>query len=60
MMVLLSVIINGFFFFFRATFVRSKETFWVGVKSSTVVYNGTGTTATVAPTVRFTPTSTKT
>lgn len=47
-------------FFFRATFVKSKETFWVGVKSSTVVYNGTGTTATVAPTVRFTPTPTNT
>ncbi|CAM4723320.1 unnamed protein product [Leuciscus chuanchicus] len=40
---------------FRATFVRSKETFWVGVKSSTVVYNGTGTTATVAPTVPSNP-----
>ncbi|KAK7118563.1 hypothetical protein R3I94_022150 [Phoxinus phoxinus] len=41
---------------FRATFVRSKQTFWVGVKSSAVVYNGTGTaTATAAPTVQSNP-----
>ncbi|XP_039526368.1 putative ferric-chelate reductase 1 [Pimephales promelas] len=40
---------------FRATFVKRKETFWVGVKSSAVVYNGTGTTATVAPTVPSNP-----
>ncbi|KAK7123546.1 hypothetical protein R3I93_021847 [Phoxinus phoxinus] len=40
---------------FRATFVQSKETFWVGVKSSAVVYNGTGTAATAAPTVPSNP-----
>lgn len=40
------------FIFLRATFVKSKQTFWVGVKSSAVVYNGTGTT------VSFTPTKT--
>ncbi|XP_056105185.1 putative ferric-chelate reductase 1 [Rhinichthys klamathensis goyatoka] len=40
---------------FRATFVRTKQIFWVGVKSSAVVYNGTGTTATVAPTVSSNP-----
>ncbi|XP_077101171.1 putative ferric-chelate reductase 1 [Siphateles boraxobius] len=40
---------------FRATFVRNKETFWVGVKSSAVVYDGTGTTVTVAPTVPSNP-----
>ncbi|XP_051971099.1 putative ferric-chelate reductase 1 [Xyrauchen texanus] len=35
---------------FRATFAQKFETFWVGVKSSVITYNGTGT-ATVAPTV---------
>ncbi|XP_051543211.1 putative ferric-chelate reductase 1 [Myxocyprinus asiaticus] len=35
---------------FRATFAQNFETFWVGIKSSVITYNGTGT-ATVAPTV---------
>nr|A4QP81.1 RecName: Full=Putative ferric-chelate reductase 1 [Danio rerio]AAI39693.1 Zgc:163022 protein [Danio rerio] len=46
---------------FSVTFVKSDDTFWVGVKSSAVVYNGAGTTgtsttpATVAPTVASIP-----
>ncbi|XP_067234854.1 putative ferric-chelate reductase 1, partial [Chanodichthys erythropterus] len=38
---------------FSATFVKNFSTFWVGVKSSTVTYNGTVTT--VAPTVPSNP-----
>ncbi|XP_058622044.1 putative ferric-chelate reductase 1 [Onychostoma macrolepis] len=38
---------------FRATFVKNFTTFWVGVKSSAVVY--TGTPATAAPTVSSNP-----
>ncbi|XP_026115172.1 putative ferric-chelate reductase 1 isoform X1 [Carassius auratus] len=35
---------------FGATFLKSFSTFWVGVKSSTVAYNGTGTSS-ATPTV---------
>uniref|UniRef100_A0A8C2K5Z9 Wu:fj05g07 n=1 Tax=Cyprinus carpio TaxID=7962 RepID=A0A8C2K5Z9_CYPCA len=38
---------------FRATFVKSAATFWVGVKSSTVAY--TGTSAPAAETVQSNP-----
>uniref|UniRef100_A0A672L2X9 Amylo-alpha-1, 6-glucosidase, 4-alpha-glucanotransferase n=1 Tax=Sinocyclocheilus grahami TaxID=75366 RepID=A0A672L2X9_SINGR len=38
---------------FRATFVKTASTFWVGVKSSTLAY--TGTSATAAPTVPSNP-----
>lgn len=49
MMVLHSMIFNGlfFFFFFRATFVKSLKTFWVDVRSSALTYTGT-TSATVS------------
>ncbi|XP_065114572.1 putative ferric-chelate reductase 1 [Paramisgurnus dabryanus] len=36
---------------FRATFVKSKTTFWEGVKSSAITYTGTSTPVTAAPTV---------
>uniref|UniRef100_A0A8C2ACY6 Wu:fj05g07 n=1 Tax=Cyprinus carpio TaxID=7962 RepID=A0A8C2ACY6_CYPCA len=38
---------------FRATFAKGFSTFWVGVKSSTVAYNGTGT----SPATPNTPTA---
>ncbi|XP_052399219.1 putative ferric-chelate reductase 1 isoform X1 [Carassius gibelio] len=42
---------------FRATFAKGFSTFWVGVKSSTVAYNGTGTSSTTpnTPTVSSNP-----
>uniref|UniRef100_A0A671N3J0 Putative ferric-chelate reductase 1 n=1 Tax=Sinocyclocheilus anshuiensis TaxID=1608454 RepID=A0A671N3J0_9TELE len=42
---------------FRATFAKGFSTFWVGVKSSTVAYNGTGTSSATpnTPTVSSNP-----
>ncbi|XP_060725470.1 putative ferric-chelate reductase 1 isoform X2 [Tachysurus vachellii] len=34
---------------FKATFVRDYSTFWVGVKSAQITYNGTGSGATSTP-----------